>query len=125
MLYMLHRRRSRVFYNLLNDVKNSVTICFDMMENMVLPKSPIGQSYYSRQLYLYLFGVVVHGGRNSEQSKDDIHMHVWGKHENRKDSNIWLSVHLVTVSDSRYLGVSIRVNQFGCSVILATVKTRI
>ena len=37
MMYMLLRRRSRVFYNLLNDVEKSITICFDMMENMVLP----------------------------------------------------------------------------------------
>ena len=73
------------------DVENSIIICLDMMENMVLPKSPIGQSYYSRQLYLYLFGVVVHGGRNSEQSKDDIHMYVWGEHASRKDSNLFAS----------------------------------
>ena len=85
MLYMLHRWRSRVFYYLLNDVENSITICFEKMDNMELLKSPIDQNYYySRQLYLYLFGVVVHGGRNSEQSKDDIHLYVWGEHDNRK-----------------------------------------
>ena len=36
-----------------------------------------------------------------------------------------LPLPLVTVSDSRYVGVSIRVNHFSCSVIHATVKTRI
>ena len=43
----------------MNDVGDSFTISFDMMENQVLPKSPIGQCYYSRQMYFYVF-VVVH-----------------------------------------------------------------
>ena len=47
------------------------------MQNMVLPKTSIGQAYYSRQMYLYLFGVVVHHGENSHQTKDDVHLYVW------------------------------------------------
>ena len=35
---MLHRRRSRMFYVLMNLIKDSVTVCFDVMENLVLPK---------------------------------------------------------------------------------------
>ncbi len=54
--FLLHRRRARMFYD------GHVTLCFDMLQNMVLPKTPIGQAYYSRQMYLYLFGVVVHHG---------------------------------------------------------------
>jgi len=46
-----------------------VTLGFDMMQNLVLPKTAIGQAYYSRQMYLYLFGVVVHHEENSYQEK--------------------------------------------------------
>lgn len=59
-----------MFYDLLGRVaEGHVTVCFDMMQNMVLPKTPIGKAYYSRQMYLYLFGVVVHHGENSHQKK--------------------------------------------------------
>ena len=74
---MLHRCKARKFYDSLNDVEDSFTVAFDMMENLVLPKSAIRQSYYSRQLYLYLFGVVHHRGRNQPQGKEDIHLYVW------------------------------------------------
>ncbi|KAK0140925.1 Bifunctional epoxide hydrolase 2 [Merluccius polli] len=88
-VFILHRRRARVFYDLLGRVaEEHVTLCFDMMQNMVLPKTPIGQAYYSRQLFLYLFGVVVHHGENSHQTKDDVHLYVWQENEGRKDSNV-------------------------------------
>ena len=44
-LYILHRRRARKFYDLMNDTSDaSVTVCFDMMQNLSLPKTPIGQA---------------------------------------------------------------------------------
>lgn len=88
LLYSLHRRRARQFYNLLNDVGDSFTVCFDVMENLVLPKSAIGQTYYSRQLYFYVFGVVHHHGRGESQSRHDIHLYTWLEYENSKDSNM-------------------------------------
>ena len=88
-LFILHRRRARKFYDLLNDTGDkSVTVCFDMMQNLSLPKTPIGQAYYSRQLSLYVFAVVVHRGRGNGQPKQDVHLYVWQENENRKDSNI-------------------------------------
>ena len=65
-----------------------MTLCFDIMQNMVLPKTSIGQAYYSRQMYLYLFGVVVHHGEKSHQTKDDVHLYVWQENEGRKDTNM-------------------------------------
>ena len=51
--FILHRRRARKFYDILNDVSDDdVTLCFDVMENLVLPKTAIGQAYYSRQLHV-------------------------------------------------------------------------
>ena len=87
--FILHRRRARTFYTRMNEVPDgSVTVCFDVMENLVLPKSPIGQTYYSRQLYQYVFGVVVHHGKGSRQTTDDIFLFTWCEHQNKKDSNM-------------------------------------
>lgn len=70
--FILHRCRACAFYDLLGRVaEDHVTLCFD-----ILPKTPIGQAYYSQQLYLYLFGVVVHHGENSHQTKDNVHLYV-------------------------------------------------
>ena len=87
-LFILHRRRARVFYDMMNEVQNSTTVCFDMMKNLVLPKTPISQAYYSRQLYLYVFGVIVHRGKERPQLNDGIHLYVWQENQNKKDSNM-------------------------------------
>ncbi|GFN82203.1 hypothetical protein PoB_000870900 [Plakobranchus ocellatus] len=38
--FILHRKRARQFYNLLNEVKDTITVCFDVMENLDLPRTP-------------------------------------------------------------------------------------
>lgn len=87
--FILHCRRARIFYDLLGRVANDyVTVCFDMMQNLILPKTPIGQAYYSRQMYLYLFGIVRHHGENSHQTKENVHLYVWQENESSKDSNM-------------------------------------
>ena len=109
--FILHRRRARVFYDLMNVTEEAaVTICFDMMQNLSLPKTSIGQAYYSRQLSMYVFGIVVHHGRGGSQSKDNVHLYVWQEYENRKDSNMiasalndFLRHHLPTLNDARTL----------------------
>ncbi|ROJ94849.1 hypothetical protein DPX16_8053 [Anabarilius grahami] len=58
------------------------------MQNQVLPKSPISQTFCSRQLYLYVFGVVRHRGCGQDQRKEDIHIFTWLESENKKDSNM-------------------------------------
>ena len=66
-IFILHRRKARKFYSLLNDIKaNEMTICFDMMENLVLTKLSIGEAYYSQQLYFYVSGMVLHRGNESQ-----------------------------------------------------------
>ena len=56
-MFVLHRRRSRRFYYPLNAVSDDIAICFDVMENLVLLKTLIGKTNYSRQLDMYVFGV--------------------------------------------------------------------
>ena len=88
-MFILHRRRAWVFYDMLGIFdKHSLTLCFDMMQNLVLPRTPVSQAYYSRQLYMYVVGVVVHYGKDCAQNKDDVHLYVWMEHENKKDSNM-------------------------------------
>ena len=67
----------------------------------MLPKFPIGQSYYSRQLYFYIFGVVCHLGVNQPQSKENIHVDVWCEQQNKKDNNMKTSAlcHYLTLFD--------------------------
>ena len=87
--FIIHRRRSCKFYDLLNEVPDdSVTLCFDVMENLVLPKTPIVQvqAYYSRQLYMYIFAVVLHRGRGMPQTKEDVYFHTWLESEACKDT---------------------------------------
>ena len=90
--FILHRRQARHFYNKMNNVREAITVGFDVMENLVPPKTPIGQAYYtySRQLYQYTFGIVIHRA-DGTQMKPDIHLYSWLECQNRKDSNMTAS----------------------------------
>ena len=117
-LFILHRRKARKFYSLLNDIHpNEITICFDMMENLVLPKLLIGEAYYSRQLYFYVLGVVIHKGDKS-QSVNDIYFFTWMECENRKDSNMICSAieHLLknVLKDKCFNASSLRLFSDAC-----------
>ena len=88
---MIHRRKAHAFNDKLNDVQESMTICFDIMETVVLPKTLICESYYSRQLYLHILCIVRHTAKDDSgkgsQNKEDIHFYVWGEHHAGKGSN--------------------------------------
>ena len=87
--FILHRRRARRFYSKMNNITpDSVVFCFDMMENQILPKTPICAAYYSRQMYLYVFGVIRHRGKGSHRNKEDVSYYTWLECENRKNSNM-------------------------------------
>jgi len=62
---------------LLGKVDNeAVTVCFGVMQNLVLPKTPIGPVYYSRKLYmssvLFTMGRIV-----SKPRMTSIFIHGW------------------------------------------------
>ncbi|XP_072017397.1 uncharacterized protein [Amphiura filiformis] len=84
---LVHKVRSRQFYSKLREEQdNSVlTICFDLMQNQALPKSPIGEAYYARQLWLYFLGMMRH--RPGEQQKDDVYFYTWGEHQQARGAN--------------------------------------
>ena len=87
--FLVHKRKARMFYDRLSKtVPDSLTICFDVMENLVLPRTQIGQAYYSRQLYLYVFAIVVHNGKELVQDFNNVHLYTWREDQASKDSNI-------------------------------------
>ncbi len=55
------------------------------MQNQALPKSPIGEAYYARQLWLYFLGIVKH--HPGEQQRDDVFFYTWGEHQQARGAN--------------------------------------
>ena len=63
------------FYDLMNDTKEtSVTVCFDMMQNLSLPKTPIRQAYYSTVMWTMLPRNVTGKGRTQDCIFKDTYM---------------------------------------------------
>ena len=83
---MDHSEEAAKFHTLLKmEEENVVTISFDLMQNQVLPKTPIGEAYYSRQIYQYFLGVVRH--ENGIQTKDHVTFYSWGEYEAPRGAN--------------------------------------
>ncbi len=58
---LLHKLRAKRFFKELNLCpEDSISINFDLMQNQPLPKTSIGPAYYSRQIWYYTFGIVIH-----------------------------------------------------------------
>ena len=86
---MVHRFRAKIFYQLLNETNvDTVTICFDLMQNQELPKSTIAEAYYSCQLWEYFFSIVIHKGFESKQSHEEVYFYTWGKYQEGRGSNV-------------------------------------
>ncbi len=86
----MHRRKQAAFFKAvgLQVVDPTVmTICFDLMQTQPLPKTNISESFYSRQIWQYIFGVIVHYGKGTPQNRDDIYFYTWGEHEMGRGSN--------------------------------------
>ena len=63
----LHKLRASAFYNLLRETRevgDSTSFCFDLQQVQPLPKTPIQQAYYSRQIGFYCFCCVPLDCRN-------------------------------------------------------------
>lgn len=52
---IVHKRRSKAFFEALRepDQEDSITYCFDMQQVQPLPKTPISEAFYARQISLY------------------------------------------------------------------------
>ena len=51
----MHKMRAKKFYSLLKEEHDDsvLTVCFDLMQNQPLSRSPIGEAYYSCQLWQF------------------------------------------------------------------------
>lgn len=52
----VHIKRAKVFYDYCKaEVGDAISFCFDLQKMQQLPKTPIQEAFYSRQLALYVF----------------------------------------------------------------------
>lgn len=50
----VHKKRAKAFYDIMKESKdNDITFCFDMQQVQSLPRTPVQQAFYARQLSLY------------------------------------------------------------------------
>lgn len=61
----IHKKRANAFYELMQrDVDDSVSYCFDLQQIQPLPKTPVQEAYYARQIGFYNFCIVDLKGLN-------------------------------------------------------------
>lgn len=79
---LLHKTRARRFFQELNKIpERTITINFDLMQNMPLPRTQIGEAYYARQLWYYTFGIIIHNKKKALNSNTvffyrlELHIH--------------------------------------------------
>jgi hypothetical protein len=85
----LHLSMAKQFFKKLNDVEDNgtVTIAFDLMQNQALPKSPVGEAYYARQLWQYFLGIVRHRASDKTQCRDDVLFYTWSESQGGRGAN--------------------------------------
>ncbi|CAG4931516.1 unnamed protein product [Parnassius apollo] len=55
----IHKKRANAFYQLMRqDVEDSISYCFDLQQIQPLPKAPVQEAYYLRQIGFYSFCIV-------------------------------------------------------------------
>lgn len=86
---LVHLHRARKFHTLLDEQQDdsTVTLCFDLMQNQELPRTPVGEAYYARQQWQYFFGIVRHHGKGSTQRNEDVTFYTWGEHQGGRGPN--------------------------------------
>ncbi|CAF4933893.1 unnamed protein product [Pieris macdunnoughi] len=83
----IHKRKAKKFYQLLNQRQDGmITLSFDCQKNQVLPKLPDQITYYSRQLYIYNFAVVL-AVEGKRLNKDTVTLYTWNENEYKKGAN--------------------------------------
>lgn len=88
----VHNLRAKAFYNYLSDNNEEILILsFDCQKNQVLPKLPDQSTYYSRQLYLFNFTIVV-GHSHSKLTPTNVFSYCCTENLFHKDSNLIASL---------------------------------
>lgn len=112
----IHSLRAKAFFNYLKEEKEGLlTISFDCQKNLPMPKVPDQSTYYSRQMYLYNFSVVV-GSSQNKLDKENIFAYVWTEDMAAKSSNeicsaLYHTLSLLPIDNA----TSIRLMADGCA----------
>ena len=75
---------------------------YDIMQNQSLPKLPIGEAFYARQIWQFLLGIVRHFDEDSEQPIDNCHLYTRTEHQAGRGSDVILSA----LTLARELGIT-------------------
>lgn len=101
---LVHKRRSKKFYTKLNsesrknenDVDNVLALSFDFMQNIQLPKTPVGEVFYYQQLTVSLF--CIHNIKDNNSK-----MYIYHEGQAKKTANeicSFLLDYLMDISDN-------------------------
>lgn len=83
----IHKLRAKAFYGLLKDTnENLLILSFDCQKNQPCPKVPDQSAYYSRQLYVYNFTIVI-GNSKSPLTPNNTIIYTWTEDVLPKASN--------------------------------------
>lgn len=83
----IHKLKAKSFYMFLRELDDeTLTISFDCQKNQVLPKVADQIAYYSRQLYIYNFTIVIGTSTNKFQ-KENVRIYTWTENIHAKSSN--------------------------------------
>ncbi|XP_028173200.1 uncharacterized protein LOC114362131 isoform X2 [Ostrinia furnacalis] len=83
----IHKLKPKSFYMFLRELDDETfTISFDCQKNQVLPKVADQIAYYSRQLYIYNFTIVIGTSTNKFQ-KENVRICTWTENVHAKSSN--------------------------------------
>jgi len=89
--YAIHIQRSKRFFTELNSRnEGTITINFDLMQNQPLPKTPVGEAFYARQLWYYILAVVIHDGEGNLHN-GNVHFFSWLESEYGRGANLIIS----------------------------------
>ncbi len=64
--------------------RRTVTIAFDLQQNLPLPKTNIGEAFYGRQLWLYNLGFI---WCNRKQNSKSVHLYSWLENQSGRGCN--------------------------------------
>ena len=93
-LHRFHIMQAARFYSLLNhndqpELK-TITVAFDIQQNLPLPKTSISEAFYARQAWHYNMAFVIHDKDASDkvvQDKSKVFIYTWSETEGAKSSN--------------------------------------
>lgn len=83
----VHKLKAQCFYTFLREHdEQTFSISFDCQKNQVLSKVSDQIAYYSRQLYIYNFTIVI-GASTNQFPKENVRIYTWSEDVHAKSSN--------------------------------------